>query len=96
MEANMPEAYRLNDYVLRGKGDPKKLLAGMIFWTWNTQEVLDFIKWMRKYNVNHSKKVMFAGFDMQYYSGAISELRRICIDCKAEYIVKSLMIWRLT
>ena len=90
MEANMPEAYRLNDYVLRGKGDPKKLLAGMIFWTWNTQEVLDFIKWMRKYNVNHSKKVMFAGFDMQYYSGAISELRRICIDCKAEYIVKSL------
>ncbi len=29
IEANMPEAYRLNDYVLNGVGDPKKLLAGM-------------------------------------------------------------------
>ena len=36
IEANMPEAYRLNDYVLRGVGDPKRLLKGMYFWTWNT------------------------------------------------------------
>src|SRR5215472_10824586 len=40
IEANMPEAYRLNDYVLNGKGDPAELLRGMYFWTWNTQEVL--------------------------------------------------------
>jgi len=26
IEANMPEAYRLNDYVLHGTGDPKALL----------------------------------------------------------------------
>ena len=35
IEANMPEAYRLNEYVLTGKGDPKQLLKGMYFWTWN-------------------------------------------------------------
>jgi erythromycin esterase len=35
IEANMPEAYRLNDYVLNGTGDPKQLLKGMYFWTWN-------------------------------------------------------------
>src|SRR6266571_798502 len=33
IEANMPEAYRLNDYVLNGNGDPAKLLRGMYFWT---------------------------------------------------------------
>src|SRR5688572_14318716 len=41
IEANMPEAYRLNDYVLNGIGDPGKLLKGMYFWTWDTQEVLE-------------------------------------------------------
>src|SRR3954470_14494094 len=50
IEANMPEAYRLNDYVLSGKGDPKALLQGMYFWTWNTEEVLALIEWMRQFN----------------------------------------------
>ena len=36
IEANMPEAYRLNDYVLHGTGDAKALLQGMFFWSWNT------------------------------------------------------------
>ena len=27
----MPEAYRLNEYVLTGKGDPAALLEGMYF-----------------------------------------------------------------
>src|ERR1041384_7615428 len=43
IEANMPEAYRLNDYVLNGTGDPAQLLRGIYFWTWNTEEVLDMI-----------------------------------------------------
>ena len=48
IEANMPEAYRLNDYVLEGKGDPAQLLRGMYFWTWDTEEVLAMIRWMRE------------------------------------------------
>jgi erythromycin esterase len=31
IEANMPAAYRLNDYVLHGTGDPAELLRGMYF-----------------------------------------------------------------
>ena len=50
IEANMPEAYRLNDYVLNGTGDPAQLLRGMYFWTWNTEEVLEMIRWMREFN----------------------------------------------
>ncbi|HKE29047.1 MAG TPA: erythromycin esterase family protein [Bryobacteraceae bacterium] len=65
IEANMPEAYKLNDYVLRGEGDPAKLLKGMYFWTWDTEEVLDMIKWMRAFNESGKGKVEFTGFDMQ-------------------------------
>src|SRR5258708_3116463 len=32
IEASMPEAYRLNDFVLNGKGDPAQLLTDMYFW----------------------------------------------------------------
>ena len=68
MEANAPEANLINDYVHTGKGDPAELLKGMYFWTWDTQEVLDMILWMRAYNENpsHTQKISFYGFDMQY------------------------------
>jgi hypothetical protein len=65
IEANMPEAYRLNDYVLEGKGDPKELIAGMYFWTWNTEEVLAMVEWMRAFNRSGKGRIEFTGFDMQ-------------------------------
>jgi erythromycin esterase-like protein len=66
IEANMPEAYRLNDYVLNGNGDPVKLLKDMHFWIWDTQEVLEMIRWMREFNKSGKGRVEFTGFDMQY------------------------------
>jgi erythromycin esterase-like protein len=65
IEANMPEAYRLNDYVLHGTGVPAELLRGMYFWTWDTEEVLAMIEWMRAFNVSGRGRVQFTGFDMQ-------------------------------
>jgi len=65
IEANMPEAYRLNDYVLNGKGDPAELLKGMYFWTWDTKEVLEMIRWMREFNRSGKGRIEFTGFDMQ-------------------------------
>ena len=65
IEANLPEAYRLNDYVLTGVGDPRLLLRGMYFWTWDTEEVLDMILWMRAFNASGRGRVQFTGFDMQ-------------------------------
>jgi erythromycin esterase-like protein len=65
IEANMPEAYRLNDYVLEGKADPARLIAGMYFWTWNTEEVLAMVKWMREFNLSGKGRLEFTGFDMQ-------------------------------
>jgi len=37
----------------------------MRFWTWNTQEVLDMIEWMRAFNASGRGRVEFTGFDMQ-------------------------------
>lgn len=65
IEANMPEAYRLNDYVLHGRGDPRELISGMYFWTWDTKEVLEMVKWMREFNKAGKGRVEFTGFDMQ-------------------------------
>jgi erythromycin esterase-like protein len=65
IEANMPEAYRLNDYVLNGNGDPAQLIRGMYFWTWDTQEVLDMVLWMREFNKSGKGRLQFTGFDMQ-------------------------------
>src|SRR6187399_3224860 len=61
IEANMPEAYRLNDYVLNGTGDPAELLRGMYFWTWDTEEVLAMIQWMRAFNQSGKGRVQFTG-----------------------------------
>jgi erythromycin esterase len=67
IEANWPESLAVDDYVLHGVGDPAEALAGLYFWTWNTEEVLDMIRWMRAYNADpaHARKVRFLGFDMQ-------------------------------
>lgn len=64
IEASMPEAYRLNDFVLTGEGDPKELIKGMYFWIWNTQEVLDMVLWMREFNNSGKGRIEFTGFDM--------------------------------
>jgi erythromycin esterase-like protein len=75
IEGNMPEAYRLNDYVLHGVGDPKELLKGLYFWTWNTQEVLDMILWMRDFNQSGKGHIEFTGFDMQFATLSVEAVR---------------------
>jgi erythromycin esterase len=76
IEANWPEANLVNDYVHTGEGDPAKLLKGLHFWTWDTQEVLDMIRWMRVHNENpgDAPKVSFFGFDMQYSGMAMDNV----------------------
>jgi len=73
IEASMPESFDINEYVLTGKGDPEKALAALYNWVYNTEEVLDMIRWMRSYNADplHVKKVKFYGFDMQTASKAV-------------------------
>jgi erythromycin esterase len=68
IEATMPECVDINRYVLTGDGDPARAIAALYFWTWNTEEVLELVRWMRRYNADprHQHKIRFYGFDMQY------------------------------
>ncbi|HKW01413.1 MAG TPA: erythromycin esterase family protein [Vicinamibacterales bacterium] len=86
IEANMPEAYRLNDYVLNGAGDPAQLLRGMGFWTWDTEEVLDMIRWMRAFNQSGKGRVEFTGFDMQTPTVAQEIARTFIAKYDAPYL----------
>lgn len=85
IEANMPEAYRLNEYVLNGTGDPAELLRGLYFWTWNTEEVLDMIRWMRAFNASGKGRIQFTGFDMQTPTVALEIVRDFVSRHDPEY-----------
>jgi erythromycin esterase len=78
IEASFPESEAVNDYVMTGQGDPAAALAGLHFWTWDTEEVRDLIEWMRRWNADpaHRRKVSFYGFDMQFSVEASASLVR--------------------
>lgn len=84
IEASYPECLRVNDYVLHGTGDPAEALAGTRFWTWDTEEVLALIEWIRGWNATHARQVKFYGFDMQFPTeaalGVLDYLARVAPD----------------
>lgn len=72
VEADWPDAYRVNRYV-RGEGnDPDALAALGDFqrfprWMWRNADVLDFVEWLRDYNDSRpagAAKVGFYGLDL--------------------------------
>jgi erythromycin esterase-like protein len=72
VEADWPDAYRVNRYV-RGEGDDAEAvdaLAGFKrfpAWMWRNADVLDFVGWLRAYNESlpaAGKKVGFYGLDL--------------------------------
>lgn len=65
LEASRTECRAIDRYVQTGEGDPKAALEGIYFWTWNTEEVLALVEWMRQYNAAHPGTLRFVGFDMQ-------------------------------
>jgi erythromycin esterase len=64
-EAEYGATLAVNDYVLHGKGNALDAVAGMGFWTWNTEEVVALVEWVRAWNLANDRKVKFYGFDMQ-------------------------------
>ena len=79
IEATWPEAYRVDDYVRSGEGDPARLLSGLYFWTWNTTSVLDLIQWIRGHNAGGGD-VGFYGVDMQFPGMALRNVRTYLAD----------------
>jgi erythromycin esterase-like protein len=72
VEADWPDAYRVNCYV-KGDGDDSdaiKSLSGFLrfpTWMWRNADILDFIGWLRSHNdemSNHRQKIGFYGLDL--------------------------------
>jgi erythromycin esterase len=88
IEANFPECLAVNAYVLDGIGTAADALAGMRFWIWDTEEILDLIEWMRWWNASNRRKVKFYGFTMSYPAvaaqGLIGFLDRVAPELAAE------------
>lgn len=67
VEADWPDAYRVNQYV-RGQSDDtdaQQALAGFKrfpTWMWRNTDVVDFIEWLRSYNGSLSPHVPAVGF----------------------------------
>lgn len=73
IEANLPEAYKVNDYTIRGENCADSVISGMYFWTWSTEEVKAMVEWMKEYNAGE-QKLLFTGFDMQFHQEATKQL----------------------
>lgn len=67
VEADWPDAYRVNNYT-RGIGDDTdsaEALEGFKRfpqWMWRNADVLDFVGWLREYNDSHRSEVRKCGF----------------------------------
>ena len=85
IEATWPESRRLDRYVRTGEGDPKVLLSGLYFWTWNTESVIEMIEWMRSHN-EAGGDVGFHGFDMQHPGMALHNVRDYVRQVDAESV----------
>jgi erythromycin esterase-like protein len=82
VEADWPDAYRVNRYV-RGINDtptPAEAIAGFKdfpSWMWRNTDVLNFIGWLRQYNdalPQNGNKVGFYGLDLYSMYTSISEV----------------------
>jgi len=68
VEADWPDAARIDDYVL---GGPRRSsleftpFARFPTWMWRNHEVLEFVEWLRAYDAEHAgQKVGFHGLDL--------------------------------
>lgn len=75
-EAGFPEGRDVEDYVTTGRGDAARAVAGLGYWPWSTEEVVDLVEWMRAWNRDprHPRKVHFVGIDMQIPERAVRDV----------------------
>ena len=78
IEGDFTGSQIMNDYVLYGKGTIKDALFGVGYGIWMTQEFVDMIEWVRKYNSNKElkDKIKFYGCDMNYPSLAAKKINQ--------------------
>ena len=76
LEAPWPRLNRIDDWIQGGEGDPAALLDDPDYWFWNTEEILDFLWWVRTYNMSRGDRpaVTIAGTDAVMTDGLIDDV----------------------
>lgn len=77
VEAGLSEAQAADAYVVEGRGTPERAVAALRFWTCGSEEMVDLLRWMRRWNEDpgHPRKLRFHGFDIQSPDVALRVLR---------------------
>jgi erythromycin esterase-like protein len=81
VEADWPDAYRLNRYVRYQStdADAEQALGGFRrfpAWMWRNMDVLAFAEWLRQHNGTAAKRVGFYGLDLYSMYGSAQEVVR--------------------
>ena len=88
IEGNQLATERLNAWVLGGPGTAREVL-GVLFRVWNTEEMLDLVEWMRRYNAaSPARPVRFIGYDMQDHRTPIDSLRAFAARTDPELLAR--------
>lgn len=83
VEADWPDAYRVNCYVQGDNTDPDAVQALSGFkrfpaWMWRNADVLDFIGWLRTHNdsLDQAKRIGFYGLDLYSLHASMERVLR--------------------
>jgi len=82
LEAGLPESDFMNEYIINSKNDAKTYLETIGYWIYKTQEHVDGINWMKKFNEKSQQKIHFMGFDMQNIIGIFQTLKQTSAENK--------------
>jgi erythromycin esterase-like protein len=87
VEADWPDAYRVNRYVRGGSedGDAERALAGFQRfpnWMWRNTDVAEFVEWLRSHNAGQASAAQagFYGLDLYSLFTSIEEVLRYLDD----------------
>ncbi len=67
-EASWERAEEVDRYLATGEGDARAVVQRLGFWTWSTEEVVELVEWLRRFNATRpsADRVRFTGFDPQF------------------------------
>jgi len=89
IESFLPEQSLINQYVLTGFGEPRKVLNTLIP-AWNTQEVLQMIQWMKRFNQEAPDKLQFFGLDIDQINDSRNTTSYYRDSCMADNVERIL------
>ncbi len=71
IESDREACRPIDRHVRYGEGDAEEALAGQGYWTWDTEEVLAMVRWMREHNraMPEERRVGFFGLDARKPGG---------------------------